>query len=39
MEKQASHNDLHVSVNNKQILSIALPITLAILIPQLITHQ
>ena len=35
MEKQASHNDLHVAVNNKQILSIALPITLAILIPQL----
>ena len=35
MEKQASHNDLHVAVNNRQILSIALPITLAILIPQL----
>ncbi len=31
----ATLNDLKVQVNNKQILSIALPITLSILIPQL----
>lgn len=30
----AAHTDLRVQVTNKQILSIALPITLAILIPQ-----
>lgn len=35
MESAASVNDLKVSVNNRQILSIALPITLAILIPQI----
>ena len=35
MESNASTNDLKVSVNNRQILSIALPITFAILIPQL----
>lgn len=35
MESVASFNDLKVEVNNKQILSIALPITLAILVPQL----
>src|SRR4051812_21966732 len=35
MESAASINDLKVEVNNKQILSIALPITFAILIPQL----
>ncbi len=35
MESAASLNNLKVSVNNKQILSIALPITLAILIPQI----
>jgi multidrug resistance protein, MATE family len=35
MESVAINNDLKVEVNNKQILSIALPITLAILIPQL----
>ena len=34
MEITASHNDLKIQVTNKQILSIALPITLAILIPQ-----
>ena len=35
METGATLNDLKVQVNNKQILSIALPITLSILIPQL----
>lgn len=35
MESTASISNLKVEVNNKQILSIALPITLAILIPQL----
>ncbi len=35
MESGATFNDLKVQVNNKQILSIALPITLSILIPQL----
>ena len=35
MESGAILNDLKVQVNNKQILSIALPITLSILIPQL----
>jgi multidrug resistance protein, MATE family len=35
MESVAINNDLKVEVNNKQILSIALPITLSILIPQL----
>lgn len=34
MESAALNNDLKVKVTNKQILSIALPITLAILIPQ-----
>ncbi len=35
METAASLNNLKVGVNNRQILSIALPITLAILIPQI----
>jgi putative MATE family efflux protein len=35
MESITSNNDLKVKVDNRQILSIALPITLAILIPQL----
>lgn len=35
METGATLNDLKVQVNNRQILSIALPITLSILIPQL----
>ncbi|MFT3980492.1 MAG: MATE family efflux transporter [Ferruginibacter sp.] len=35
METAAGTNDLKVEVNNRQILSIALPITLAILIPQI----
>ena len=35
MESAAALNDLKVQVNNRQILSIALPITLAILIPQI----
>lgn len=35
MESAAPLNNLRVQVNNRQILSIALPITLAILIPQL----
>ena len=35
METTASNNDLRVRIDNRQILSIALPITLAILIPQL----
>ena len=35
METAASINNLKVGVNNRQILSIALPITLAILIPQI----
>jgi multidrug resistance protein, MATE family len=34
METATAINDLKVQVNNRQILSIALPITLAILIPQ-----
>ena len=34
MDSTAVINDLKVKVNNRQILSIALPITLAILIPQ-----
>ena len=35
MEATATIKDLKVHVNNKQILSIALPITLAIIIPQI----
>ncbi len=35
MESTALNNDLKVKVTNKQILGIALPITLAILIPQI----
>lgn len=35
METAPSLNNLQVKVNNRQILSIALPITLAILIPQI----
>ena len=35
MESIATNDDLKVKVTNKQILSIALPITLAILIPQI----
>ncbi|MBC7934422.1 MAG: MATE family efflux transporter [Rhizobacter sp.] len=35
MESTASLNNLKVQVNNRQILSIAMPITLAILIPQI----
>src|SRR4051812_37293082 len=35
MDSGATLNDLKVKVNNKQVLSIALPITLALLIPQL----
>lgn len=35
MESIATNDDLKVKVTNKQILSIAMPITLAILIPQL----
>lgn len=35
MDSTATINNLKVEVNNKQILSIALPITFAILIPQL----
>jgi len=35
MESTAVIKDLKVKVTNKQILSIALPITLAILIPQI----
>ena len=35
MERGGTLNDLKVQVNNRQILSIALPITLSILIPQL----
>ncbi len=35
MERNETINDLRVHVDNKQILSIALPISLAILIPQL----
>jgi len=34
-ETSLSNNDLKVSVDSKQILSIALPITLAILVPQM----
>lgn len=35
MDAAASHSDLRVQVTNKQVLSIALPITFAILIPQI----
>ena len=35
METDFKKNELSVQIGNKQILSIALPITLAILIPQL----
>ena len=35
MESNSTINDLKVQVDNRQILSIALPITLAILIPQI----
>src|SRR6478735_4852054 len=35
METGLRSNDLKVDINNRQILSIALPITLAMLIPQL----
>lgn len=35
MESYPSNNDLKVKVDSRQILSIALPITLAILVPQL----
>lgn len=35
METDASINNLKVNINNRQILSIALPITFAILIPQI----
>ncbi|MBC7867938.1 MAG: hypothetical protein H7X88_10445, partial [Gloeobacteraceae cyanobacterium ES-bin-316] len=35
MESASSTTNLKVAVNNRQILSIALPITLAILIPQI----
>jgi Na+-driven multidrug efflux pump len=35
MESTAATKDLKIQVTNKQILSIALPITLAILIPQI----
>jgi putative MATE family efflux protein len=35
MEQSPSFDDLKVRVSNKQILSLALPITLAILVPQL----
>ncbi len=35
MESAVTNNDLKIKVTNKQILSIALPITLAILIPQI----
>src|SRR6266550_7171180 len=35
MESVAPINDLRIKVTNKQILSISLPITLAILIPQI----
>lgn len=35
MESAALNNDLKVKVTNRQILSIAMPITLAILIPQI----
>jgi MATE family multidrug resistance protein len=35
MDSAATHTDLKVQVTNKQVLSIALPITFAILIPQL----
>ncbi|MFN8253784.1 MAG: MATE family efflux transporter [Ferruginibacter sp.] len=35
MESTALNNDLKVKVTNRQILSIAMPITLAILIPQI----
>lgn len=35
MASTATRNDLRVEVTNKQVLSIALPITLAILVPQI----
>lgn len=35
MESYPSNNDLKVKVDSRQILSIAMPITLAILVPQL----
>ncbi len=35
MERNERNNDLKVHVNNRQILSIALPITIAILVPQI----
>lgn len=35
MEETAIHNDLKVEISNKQIFKIALPISIAILIPQL----
>jgi putative MATE family efflux protein len=35
MSEGATHNDLKVEINNRQILKIALPISVAILIPQL----
>jgi MATE family multidrug resistance protein len=35
MESAVTNNNLKVEINNRQILSIALPITLAILIPQI----
>ena len=35
MESTASINELKVEVNNRQVLSIALPITFAILVPQI----
>ena len=35
MESAGTINNLKVEINNRQILSIALPITLAILIPQI----
>ncbi|MEO5943249.1 MAG: MATE family efflux transporter [Ferruginibacter sp.] len=35
MDASVTHSDLKVQVTNKQVLSIALPITFAILIPQL----
>jgi len=35
MSEVAVHNDLKVEINNRQILKIALPISVAILIPQL----
>ncbi|HEX7904719.1 MAG TPA: MATE family efflux transporter [Chitinophagaceae bacterium] len=34
MTRSAAHNDLQVGISNRQILKIALPISLAILVPQ-----